>query len=149
MLISKLERGSENSFKDSTSSRNESGQICENVFKHPNLQWRLDNCLNTDSGSHSWSFSGRKPHSGISFLSLLEKNEKLLNTTQRSNHTRQRRDPNAFYLNENLATEDFQRSYLQEKLRSHLQIFCKPVIIRSCQKILPKYLSTSSQVRSH
>jgi len=149
MVISKLEQGSENNFKDSTSSRNESRKICENLFKHTCLQRRLVNCFNRDFGSNSWSFSGRKPHSGILFLSLHEKNERLLNTSKRSNNTRQRKDPNTFYINENLAIENLQRSYLREKLRSHLQILCKPVIIRSCQKILPKYLSTSSQVRSH
>lgn len=113
MLISKLELGSANKFWDFTSSPNESGiKKCENVFKHCDLQWRLGNCLNKDSGSNYWSFSGRKPHSGISLGSLHEKNGRLVNTAERSNNTRQRRDPSTFCLNEKLAIENFPKSYL-------------------------------------
>lgn len=123
MLISKLELGSPNKFWDYTrspnklwdytSSPNESGIAkCENVCKHCDLQWRLGNCLNKDSGSNSWSFSGRKPHSGISLGSLHEKNGRLVNTAERSNNTRQRRDLSTFCLNEKLAIENFPKSYL-------------------------------------
>lgn len=146
MLISKLELGSANKFWDTSSSPNESGiKNCENVFKHCDLQRRLGNCFNKDFGSNSWSFSGRKPHSRISFVPLHEKNGRLVNTAKRSNNTRQRRDLSIFCLNEKLAIENFP----VDKLGSYLQSFCKPVIIGSCQKILPKYLSTSSPVRSH
>ena len=122
MLISKLELGSANKFWDTSSSPNESGiKNCENVFKHCDLQRRLGNCFNKDFGSNSWSFSGRKPHSRISFVPLHEKNGRLVYTAKRSNNTRQRRDPSAFCLNENLAIENFARRYL----RKNFDLICR------------------------
>lgn len=124
MLIAKLELGATNKFSDWTNAPNESGfeqwQRC--------FQCRLGRTLN-GSSSRSRLLLSKRRRTGCST-------------------TRRRKTES---IDEKSVTEGFLLlNNLEANLNLDLQVsICKPVKIRSCQKFLPKYLSTSSQVRSH
>jgi len=149
MLIPKLDPGSQNTLQD-TASYQEGINIkkCENVEKLCDLQWRLANCFNKDFGSNSWSFSGRKFHFRTPFSPHEQEQEHGRTgviTTRKHSSARQHGDTRTFCLDAKLAVEKF----CVDKLWTSLQAPCPVVIDQSCQRLQPKYLSTSSPLRSH
>jgi len=142
MLLFKLDPTYQNTRHCST--QDSEIKNCENVHKVSDFQRRLANCFNKDFGSNSRSFSGRKFRSRITFGPQELGRTHVITARKPTNHCRHR-DPRTFCLDAKLAGEKF----CVVKVWTSSQDCSSAVIDQSCQKLQPKYSSTSSPLRSH